>query len=363
MTTVGRPYLPDRKKLESYLDRVYESRWLTNNGPLVRELEERLGDYLGVDNLLLVANGTLALQVAFRTVRVVGEAVSTPFTFVATSAAIRNEGLGIRYADIDPETLNLDPAKAEAACGSDTEALVPVHVYGNPCNVEAFEDLAQRRGLKTVYDAAHALGVDYDGQSLLQRGDAATLSLHATKLFHTGEGGAVVFRREEDRERARRLINFGLEPTDGSIQEVGMNAKMSEFHAAVGLAMLEDLPDILERRAAVVEAYERELTDWVEFPTWSEKATKNGAYAPILLENSIVRNKVQVALKAENVSARPYFSPSLNNARAYRVTEMFPEAEKEANRVICLPVNADMSKTEVKEIAGKIKIALKEGGK
>lgn len=358
MIPVTKPYLPDRQKLEGYLDRIYDSRWLTNNGPLVRELEERLADFLEVDHVLVVANGTLALQVALRAVGVTGEAITTPFTFVATSAAIRNEGLRIRYADIDPDTLNLDPKKAEAACGSDTEALVPVHVYGNPCDVEAFEELAQRRGLKTVYDAAHALGVDYDGQSLLQWGDAATLSLHATKLFHTGEGGAIAFRRKEDRERAQRLINFGLEPTDGSIPDVGMNAKMSEFHAAVGLAMLEDLSDILESRAAVVETYERELADWVEFPRWSEKATRNGAYAPILLEDSTIKEKVQATLKAENVSARPYFSPSLETTGAYQTSGPFPQAEGKAGQVLCLPVSPGMESDTVKSISRIIKQVL-----
>ncbi|SFD92998.1 dTDP-4-amino-4,6-dideoxygalactose transaminase [Thiohalospira halophila DSM 15071] len=360
MTTVGRPYLPNRKKLEGYLDQVYESQWLTNNGPLVRELEERLGDYLGVDNLLLVANGTLALEVALRTFGISGEAVSTPFTFVATSAAIRNEGLGVRYADIDPETLNLDPAKVESACGPDTQALVPVHVYGNPCDVEGFDELARRKGLKTVYDAAHALGVNYDGHSVLRWGDAATLSLHATKLFHTGEGGAVVFRRAEDHERARRLINFGLEAVDGSIPDVGMNAKMSEFHAAVGLAMLDDLPAILEHRKAVGEAYERELDDWVSFPAWSKRGTRNGAYAPILLETPSVRDKVKAVLQSEDVIARSYFSPSLDETAAYRAGNFFPESQAKALRTLCLPINTGMDFNDVKKISLCIKRAINQ---
>lgn len=358
MITVGLPYLPDRKKLETYLDRVYESRWLTNNGPLVQELERRLADFLGVENLLLVANGTLALQVAIRALGITGDVVTTPFTFAATSAAIRNECLGIRYSDIDGGTLNLDPGKAELACGPQTEAVVPVHVYGNPCEVERFEMLAQSRGLKTVYDAAHALGVNYDGGSLLRWGDAATLSLHATKLFHTGEGGAVVFRREEDMQHARRLINFGLDPASGSIPDVGMNAKLSEFNAAVGLAMLEDLPTILERRKAVAETYERMLADWVTFPCWCERATKNGAYAPILLENSLARDKVQTALKAGNVGARPYFTPSLDTAVAYGSDDPLPTAAEKAEQALCLPVSPDIGTKTAEDIASLVKKGL-----
>lgn len=355
MIPVTNPYLPDRKKLQGYIDRIWDSGWLTNNGPLVRELEARLANFLGVDHLILVANGTLALQVALRVLDVSGGVVTTPFTFVATSAAIRNEGLRIRYADIDLGTLNLDPEKAEDASGPDTTAVVPVHVYGNPCNVEAFEKFAQRKGLKLLYDASHAFGVDYDSQSLLRWGDAATLSLHATKLFHTAEGGAIVFRREEDHDRARQIINFGIESSDGSITEVGMNAKMSEFHAAVGLSILDDVPGIVRRRRALLTAYENELSGFVNFPEWSKEATRNGAYAPILLSCPKARENVRAALSAENISSRPYFSPSLDTTTAYKYDLPCANSNTRAGQILCLPISDCLTEQTFFKITKTIK--------
>ncbi|MFP4560167.1 MAG: DegT/DnrJ/EryC1/StrS family aminotransferase [Thiohalorhabdus sp.] len=355
MITVGSPYLPDRGRLWSYLERIYEVGQVSNNGPLVRELEERLKDFLGIDHMLLVANGTLALSVAVKTLNIAGEAVTTPFTFVATSAALSNVGVLPRYADIDPVTLNLDAASAEQALTEHTTALVPVHVYGNPCDVRALGELARRRGLAIVYDAAHALGVDQDGASLLRWGDAATLSFHATKLFHTGEGGGIVFREKEAEERARSLINFGMDQDSGTIRYPGGNAKMSELQAAMGLAVLEDLPDILARRGEILRVYETALQGWVEFPRWSPDATRNGAYAPILLEDQGARDRLWSALERADIHCRPYFYPALSTAPPYHAEQRFRNAEATAARVLCLPVYPGLGDHTVRFICETIK--------
>ncbi|MFA9460777.1 DegT/DnrJ/EryC1/StrS family aminotransferase [Thiohalorhabdus sp. Cl-TMA] len=358
MNAVGSPYLPDPEKFHGYLNRIYETGRLSNNGPLVRELEERLQDFLGIRNLLLVANGTLALQVALKALNVRHEAVTTPFTFIATSAALCNEGVTPRFADIDPESLNLSPERIRGHAGPGTSALVPVHVYGNPCDVEEIERIAANRDLAVIYDAAHAFGIDYDGNSILRWGDASVLSFHATKLFHTGEGGGIVFWDDQALERARSLINFGLDPGNGEIKEIGLNAKMSELHAAMGLAVLEDLPDILAARKEVLETYERELQGWVEFQEWGPKASKNGAYAPILLSDVSERKRVEKYLSGNGIACRPYFSPALHETSPLRTGTDLPNATAQAGRALCLPISPGLSRTRVKSICDRIKTVL-----
>jgi dTDP-4-amino-4,6-dideoxygalactose transaminase len=233
------------RQVHQYIERCYENNQLTNNGPLAQELKARLEEYLGVQNLLLVANGTLALQIAYKVLGVSGKAITTPFTFVATSSSLRWEGIEPVYADIDAQSLDLSPEKVLEVIDPEVTALVPVHVYGNPCDVEAFDRIAKEHGLKVIYDAAHAFGVRLNGKSILQWGDAATLSFHATKVFHTVEGGAIIFKKREDYERACRLINFGYE--GGEVVDEGINAKMSEFHAAMGLCMLDEIDTVLQQ--------------------------------------------------------------------------------------------------------------------
>lgn len=350
MIPFARPYLPPRKRLDRYLDRIFESAWLTNDGPLVRELTTRLEQYLGVENLLLVANGTLALQIAFATLEIKGQAVTTPFTFPATSSALLWQGVGPRYAAIDPKTLNLNPHSVERSITESTSGLVPVHTYGNPCKVEAFSALAQRTGLKVIYDGAHAFGVRYKGESILRWGDASTLSLHATKLFHCGEGGAIVFRRYEDLVRAKRLINFGL--SDGVPTEIGINAKLSELHAAMGLAVLEDVDDIIQRRVEIVLRYTRLLANHTELPFRSESSTLNGAYMPVLFSSLKERETVRLKLLQNEILARPYFSTSLDQLPIYSNTLKFDRvAEDAAERVLCLPLFYGLEDSEIDRIA------------
>lgn len=351
MIPVTQPYLPKRATLDRYLDGIYERRWLTNNGPLVQELTARLEDYLGVRNLLLVANGTIALQVAFELLQIKGEAVTTPFTFAATSSALRWQGITPRYADIDSADLNIDPGLIEDRINEQTGAIVPVHVYGNPCKTEAIERIATRHDLPVIYDAAHAFGVQQGGESILGAGDVSTLSFHATKLFHTVEGGALIICDPEQYERARRMINFGF-GTDGDVTELGINAKMSELHAAAGLAMLESIDDIIKRRTAHVEEYRRSLSGHVEFQQRS--GSENGAYMPVLLGSRERADAVDAHLRQFGIHGRRYFSPALHETHLFSGGDSCPVAGDVSRRVLCLPLYAELTLEQVRWIAGQV---------
>lgn len=341
MIPVTRPHLPEKSRYLGYISRCYESCKLTNNGPLVQELKARLEDYLGVQNLLLVANGTLALQIAYKALGVSGKAVTTPFTFVATSSSLKWEGIEPVFADINGETLNLCPEKTREVLDPDVTALVPVHVYGNPCDVEAFDQISEDHGLKVIYDAAHAFGVRLNGRSILQWGDAATLSFHATKVFHTIEGGAIVFKKSEDYKRACRLINFGYE--EGEIVDEGINAKMSEFHAAMGLSMLDEIEAVLQKRREVHRRYYEALKDHFEMPFWKEGATRNYAYFPVLFPSEDVLLKTQQRLNEAGVFPRRYFYPSLDVLGYGGPDGGNPVSKDRARRVLCLPMYATLA--------------------
>jgi dTDP-4-amino-4,6-dideoxygalactose transaminase len=333
---VTRPHLPEKSRYLGYISRCYENCQLTNNGPLVQELKARLEDYLGVQNLLLVANGTLALQIAYKALGVTGKAITTPFTFVATSSSLKWEGIEPVFADIDGETLDLSPEKTREVLDPEVTALVPVHVYGNPCDVEAFDKIAREHDLKVIYDAAHAFGVRLNGKSVLQWGDAATLSFHATKVFHTVEGGAIVFKKKEDYERACRLINFGYE--EGEVVDEGINAKMSEFHAAMGLSMLDEIETVLAKRGEVHYRYYEILKDHFEMPLWKEGATRNYAYFPVLFPSEDALLKTQQRLNEAGIFPRRYFYPSLDALGYGKPGEKSPISRDRARRVLCLPM-------------------------
>jgi len=341
MIPVTKPHLPEIGRYISYIERCYENNQLTNNGPLVQELKARLEDYLGVQNLLLVANGTLALQVAYKVLGVSGKAITTPFTFVATSSSLKWEGIEPIYADIDGESLNLSPEKTREALDPEVTALVPVHVYGNPCDVEAFDRIAQEHDLKVIYDAAHAFGVRLNGKSILQWGDAATLSFHATKVFHTVEGGAIIFKKKKDYDRACRLINFGYEA--GEVVDEGINAKMSEFHAAMGLCMLDEIETVLQKREEVYYRYYEALKDHFEMPAWKEGATRNYAYFPVLFPSEDALLKTQQRLNEAGVFPRRYFYPSLDTLGYGQPGGEYPVSRDRARRVLCLPICVALS--------------------
>lgn len=345
---VTKTHLPDRKRLDAYIDRIYESNRLTNNGPLLRELTARLEAYLGVENLLLVSNGTLALQIAYRALGLAGEAVTTPFSFVATASSLAWEGIKPVFADIDPKTFCLDPGEIEKAITPGTRAIVPVHVYGNACEIETIEAIAKRHGLRTVYDAAHAFGVRYRGKSILSYGDASTLSFHATKTFHTIEGGAIVFRERAAFEKAQLMINFGIDGPD-SVAALGVNAKMNEFQAAMGLAVLDEIESVLAGRAKVWQRYRENLEGRFRMQEHNPDGTANFAHFPVVFETGEGLARAVEELNRNNIFPRRYFHPSLDTL-GFAGDGRMENSRSVAARVLCLPLHSGLGETDQLEI-------------
>jgi dTDP-4-amino-4,6-dideoxygalactose transaminase len=354
MINVTKPYLPDRKKLDKYIDQIYGSAWLTNNGPLVQELTTRLEDYLGVSNLLLVSSGTSALQIAYKTLGITGQAITTPFSFVATTSSLVWEGIEPVFVDIDPETFCIDASKIEEAITPETTAVVPVHVFGNACEMEEIESIAKRHNLKTIYDGAHAFGVKYKVESLLSYGDATTLSFHATKLFHTIEGGAIIFKNKEDYEKAKLMINFGISGSD-SIIELGINAKMNEFQAAMGLCVLDEIDTILKQRFEVWSHYEASLKNHVKLQKRNLHCTNNYSYFPVLFESNDSLLKVKTTMNAAGINPRRYFSPSLDTLGYVQPKQPQSVSRDIANRVMCLPLYTELSDYHQNEVILKMR--------
>lgn len=355
---VTRPHLPPLAELQPYLEQIWESGWLTNNGPLHRRLEAELADYLGVEHVVLSANGTLALVAALQALGVTGEVITTPFSFVATAHAIRWAGAEPVFADIDPVTLNLDPERIEAAIGPRTTAIMPVHVYGRPCAVERIEEIARAHGLKVIYDAAHCFGVTYRGRSLLRWGDLSVLSFHATKVFNTFEGGAIVCPDAETADRIRRWQNFGI-MDEATVETPGLNAKLSEVHAAMGLVQLTHVDRAIARRRAIDARYREALggVPGIEVPAPLPESTLNGGYFPILVgpDYPLSRDGLYERLAAHGIRGRRYFWPLISDFPLYRgmpsaAPPNLPVAREVAERVLCLPIYADLSSAAVDEV-------------
>jgi dTDP-4-amino-4,6-dideoxygalactose transaminase len=360
MIPVNKPYLPAFEKYTKYLEGVYAKAWLTNNGPMVQELKVRLEEYLGVQHLLPVANGTLAMQLAYKVFNLSGKAVTTPFTFIATSSSLVWEGVTPKFADVNPASYNLCPLAVAKAISAETTAIVPVHVYGNPCDVNAFATLGEKQNLKVIYDAAHAFGVKVENKSILSFGDASTLSFHATKVFHSVEGGAVIFSNSDDYDRAVLMTNFGIDTKTGQITDSGINTKMSEMHAAMGLAVLDDIDVILQHRVALFEQYCYQLKDDVVQPEWHPQATTNGAYMPVTFADAEQCSRVLEGLARQGIVARRYFSPSLNQLAQYshQASDPCPISESLASRTLCLPLYYDLSVCDVTTITTAVKQAM-----
>jgi len=337
MINVTKSYLGDKDKFKAYVDGIYNSGWLTNHGPLVTALEQRLKDYLGVRNIILTNNGTIALQIAYRALEITGSAVTTPFSFVATTSSLQWEGIRPIFADIDPATWNLDPSQIEANMASDTTAIVATHVFGNPCDVERIEQIARKHNLKVVYDGAHAFGVCHRGRSVYNWGDISTLSFHATKLFHTIEGGAIVTNDDALAERVRLLCNFGIVDTD-RIEGIGINAKLNEFSAAMGMCVLDDIELILERRAEIGHRYERRLGDYFELQKPQPHAQCNYSYFPVALADEKQLLHCRSQLNENGINPRRYFYPSLDTLEYLQPQLPQPRSRALSRKVLCLPI-------------------------
>lgn len=357
MINVTKTHLPDKEKYKRCVDEIYANGWVTNNGPLVQKLEERLAKYLGVKNIVLVANGTAALEIAYRTLDIRGYAITTPFSFVATTSSLVTNGIKPIFADIDPNTLILDPDNIEEKITSHTSAIVPVHVFGNVCEVETIQNIAKKHDLKVIYDASHAFGVKYKNQSVLKYGDISTLSFHATKLFHTVEGGALIINDDAMVQKARYLINFGIENQE-SIPELGTNAKMNEFEAAMGVCMLDEMEAILKKRKSVYERYEHLLGGHVVFMNDNINSTKNYGYFPIILKDEAQTLKIQKALNDKNIFPRRYFYPSLDTLEYIEPKQFMPISRDISKRILALPIYASLSEDTQSKIIDILRINL-----
>jgi dTDP-4-amino-4,6-dideoxygalactose transaminase len=343
---VTQPFLPPLEDFQQYLDQIWKSKWLTNGGPFHQELEKKLADYLGVEHLALFANGTLALVTALQTLRITGEVITTPFSFVATSHSLLWNGIKPVFVDIHPETFNLDPEKIEAAITPHTTAIMPVHVYGKPCDVEKIQKIADIYGLRVIYDAAHAFAVNYKGESLLKHGDLSTLSFHATKVFNTFEGGAIVCPDAKIKSRIDDLKNFGY---NGEVTVVapGINAKMNELQAAFGLLQLKYIDKAIDRRREIDAQYRERLSHitGISCPPLPEHTIYNYAYFPILIEKEypLSRDELNDKLRQHGIFPRRYFYPLISEFPMYRgmpsaAQANLPVAKEMACKVLCLPI-------------------------
>ena len=354
MINVTKTYLPNKEKYQKYVDEIYENGWLTNYGPLTQRLEKRLAEYLGVKNIVLVSNGTSALEIAYRTLELKGVVITTPFSFVATTSSLVMNQLSPVFADIDKNTFNLDPKNIEKLITKNTSAILPVHVFGNSCKVEEIDEIADKYNLKLIYDAAHAFDVEYKGNSVLNYGDISTLSFHATKLFHTIEGGALIINNDKLAQKARYLINFGIKNQE-EIPYLGTNAKMNEFEAAMGLCILDDIEQIKQKRKMVLDTYKRELRGLVQFQEKNKNATENYSYCPVVFKNEGQLLKVQKALNEQKIFPRRYFYPSLDTLEYIEPKQEMPISRDISKRILCLPIYVDLEKDIQKQIIDVIK--------
>jgi dTDP-4-amino-4,6-dideoxygalactose transaminase len=349
MITVTKTYLPDKEKYKKYVDIIFESGWITNKGILVKELKNKLENYLGVKNILLVTNGTLALQIAYKLLDLKGEVITTPFSFVATTSSLVWEGLSPIFVDIDSETLCIDYEKIENKITKNTSAIVPVHVFGNACEVEEIERIAKKHDLKLIYDAAHAFSVNYKNKSILTYGDISILSFHATKIFHTIEGGALIINDNELYEKAERMVNFGI-TGPGNIKGLGINAKMNEFQAAMGLCVLNDIDKIVDKRREVYEYYLNKLSSKVKLQEHNIHSTLNYSYFPVIFDSEEILLSIKTKLENRDIFPRRYFYPSLDTLDYVINNDNLKTSNEISKRILCLPVYDDLKKSDQEDI-------------
>jgi dTDP-4-amino-4,6-dideoxygalactose transaminase len=360
---VTQPNMPPLEEFLPYLEKIWESKLLTNGGPFHQELEKKLAEYLGVEHLSLFTNGTIALVTALQALRITGEVITTPFSFVATAHSLLWNGIKPVFVDIDSESFNLDPDKIEAAITPQTTAILPVHVYGNPCDVQKIQKIADTYGLKVIYDAAHAFGVNYKDESLLKHGDLSILSFHATKVFNTFEGGAIICPDAKMKKRIDDLKNFGF-ADEVTVVAPGINGKMNEIQAAFGLLQLKHIEEAIDRRREIDARYRQHLSNVPGITCSSIEAdTKyNYSYFPIMVEEgySLSREELYEKLHQHGIYARRYFYPLITDFPMYRGIQSakpgnLPVAKLIAERVLCLPIYPDLSKLEQQTIASIVR--------
>lgn len=359
---VTQPNLPPLDEFIPYLRQIWDSKIITNGGPFHHQLEQALCDYLGVKHISLFTNGTIALVTALQALRITGEVITTPYSFVATAHSLLWNGIKPVFVDIDPHTLNLDPAKIEAAITPFTTAILAVHVYGHPCDVDAIQRIADNYNLKVIYDAAHAFGVQYHSGSLLNHGDLSVLSFHATKVFNTFEGGAIVSPDAKSKQHIDHLKNFGF-VDEVTVVAAGINGKMSEFNAALGMLQLKSIDAALLKRKGIDARYRKALASVNGIHCFPEACdnVSNHAYFPVLVQSAypLNRDELYQKLRDNNIFARRYFYPLISEFPMYRG---LPSAERSnlsvasraAGEILCLPIYPELSDEQIDSIVGLI---------
>ena len=365
--TVTSPLLPNLDEFTDSLKEIWESKWITNNGQFHQKLEAALAEYLKVPYVSLFTNGTLPLLTALQALRITGEVITTPYSFVATTHALWWNGIKPVFVDIDPSTGNIDPQKIEAAITPRTTAILPVHVYGKPCDTEAIQAIADKYGLKVIYDAAHAFGVEVNGESLLNAGDMSTLSFHATKVFNTIEGGAMVMHDEKTKQRIDYLKNFGF-ANEVEVVGPGINSKMDEIRSAYGLLNLKQVDAAIAARQKVAVAYREALRNVDGISFWDDMpgVRHNYSYFPIFVDAKkygMTRDELYIKMKDQGVWGRRYFYPLISEFSTYRGLESsrpenLPNAHMMADTVICLPMHHALNEEDVERIVDCIKNSL-----
>lgn len=360
---VTSPLLPDVDQFSSILKDIWDSKWITNNGNFHKQFEAALCEYLKVPYISLFTNGTLPLLTALQALRITGEVITTPYSFVATTHSIWWNGCKPVFVDVDPKTGNLDPNKIEAAITPRTSAIMPVHVYGQPCDNRAIMEIADKYGLKVIYDAAHAFGVERDGQSILTNGDLSTLSFHATKVFNTIEGGALVMHDAQTKKRIDYLKNFGF-ADEVTVVGPGINSKMDEIRSAYGLLNLKQVDSAIEARKRVAKAYREQLADvpGISFFEEEPNVKYNYSYFPIFVdekEYGMSRDALYFKMKEQGVYGRRYFYPLISTFSTYRglpsaTPENLPVAHQMADSVICLPMHHQLTDSDIVRVLGII---------
>lgn len=357
MIQVTQPFLPPKEDYLAFLDGIWERNLLTNNGPLVKQLEEELKIRLDLPNLLYLNNGTIAIQIAIKALELKGKIITTPFSYVATTSSIVWENCEPVFADIDPATLNIDPDSIANLIDRDVSGIVATHCFGNPCDIEKISMIAESNNLKVIYDAAHCFGTKYKGKSVFNYGDVSTTSFHATKLFHTIEGGAVFTPDSSVLEKMSFMRNFGHNGPE-KFASVGINGKNSEFHAAMGIVNLRYVDEILNKRKEIYDCYYNELKNSnLVFQKIQNVSSSNYSYFPVIFPNEVIALKVKSTLENNQIFTRRYFYPSLSSLDFIR-KQYTPLSDDIARRILCLPVFHSIRQNEIQRICELIKKTL-----